>query len=325
MLEVARFLQKSLRREYSFPIQQEYPSLFNRKFGGVSLIEKVNHQIVSHVGYVVKEYRHRHFQAKVGMIGSVVTDKQYQGRGFASRLLKQALHEMSQQGVDIVVLWSDKPEFYEKLGFVKAGQELDFVIDSQKKINSTLSARKLHLENDLRAVFQLYSENEFQVLRTLEEMKAFLSIPEVQCYVMEQSGVIASYLCVNKGADFTGVIHEWGGDTESLRENILYCQSNVFVDKSLALIAPFSKANLIFDSISISKSHGILGLMQILNKKWIINSYLKWNQFLESSPIVTENELWKLEPQSLVTVCFGQGKFTKGNPLPFFLWGFDSI
>jgi len=325
MTEITQFLNHHLRNTSDFSIRDEYPSLFDERFGGKSLIEKDKSRIVSHVGYVIRNYVHPQFQLRIGLIGSVVTDKEYQGQGRASRLIFQAIQQMQREAVSLVVLWSDQTQFYQNLGFYRGGRELDFIIDEKKSSDNLRFCRSLDRERDLDLIYSLYLKKQFRIERSQQEMAAYLRIPHLRCYVTEKEGKLDSYICINKGADFTGVIHEWGGHIEAVSENILGCQKRFFPSQPLALIAPYFNENLKFEKISSHWLIGCLGLMKVLDKEAIIKAYLDWNCFEDKALDFKEQDLEALTDEEFLITCFGKGEETKNEPLPFFLWGFDSI
>lgn len=325
MSALIEFLNASLRNDSHFSIESEYPSLFDPRFGGKSLIEKDQENFVSHLGYLIRDYRHPHFCARIAMIGSVVTDPSYRGRGHASRLINQALEEISKEKVSLVILWSDRLEFYRKLGFYRVGQEWDFLIDPKLPKRGIHPCRPVQVSTDLLGIYRLFSRHNYQVQRSPEEMESYLKIPELRCFVTESEGEIDSYVCINKGADFTGVIHEWGGEISAVCKNIQGCQERYYSDKPLVLISPASQEYSGFETISKSKTWGVLGLVKVLNRDVLMEQYLDWNQVTGSLRKEKEDFIKGLNDEAFLSLCFGDAEKYQGKPLPFFLWGFDSI
>lgn len=325
MSELFDFLNQSLRKDASFSIEDEYPSLFDPRFGGRSLIEKDQSGIISHAGYLIKNYSHPHFTCRIAMIGSVVTETSYRGRGYASSLVNQAIKKIRDEKVSLIVLWSDQEEFYRKLGFYRVGQEWDFLISEGNLSASSRSCRPINLAADLMGIWSLYLKHDYGLERSLEEMQAYLQIPELKCFVTERDGEIDSYICINKGADFTQVIHEWGGEVQAVCQNIQSCQKKYFANKPLVLISPASNEFSAFEKISMSRKIGHLGLVKVLDRKILIEQYLNWNRFSGEQRQEQEKKLGELDDEKFLKTCFGGGEMINEKPLPFFLWGFDSI
>src|SRR3989338_7293029 len=83
---------------FDFLIQEEYPSLFGEFPGGQSFILREEKGIVAHAGFVVREYQHPLFRIKIGLIGSVVTHRDYRGMGYVIAVLREVLAELRRQG-----------------------------------------------------------------------------------------------------------------------------------------------------------------------------------------------------------------------------------
>lgn len=332
--KVVSFLNQELRPRYAHSIQQEFPSLFGDYPGGQSLYIEKDGTVVSHVGFVVREFQHLHFRLRVGLIGSVATSHPFRGQGMASMLLRHALSELKAKGSVLALLWSDHSEFYLPLGFHRAGREVDFRFSAEHLPETDLMPRLIKPETDVEAVWRLYQRHPVKVDRSLEEMKKLCRIPETRIYVTERGGALTSYLAINKGADFTDYIHEWGGDLEDLQKNIAYCQKHFYPTKPLTLIAPADDELAPIKQIAVEKWEGVLGLMRVLDRNLLISIYsdylrksgieCKWEkdkEFVEVSgvkiPTKTDSELLKM--------IFGEGAGALHPVLPLFLWGFDSI
>jgi GNAT superfamily N-acetyltransferase len=320
---VLEFLNKELRPKARFSIEQEYPSLFKDLPGGESLFIKREGNIVSHVGTLVREYRYNELRFKVGLIGSVATNFHHRGSGLASLLLKEAVNRLKSHGCVIAVLWSDKPDFYSPLGFYRAGQEKDFQFSMESVFEPTELSREGVSEIEVHKLWRLYQKHSGRVDRSLEEMKALLGIPNTRVFVTERSGEITSYLVINKGNDFTGYIHEWGGDLPSLVSNIGYCQKNIFKEQKLTLIAPFQGNKGVLSEIAEREWDGSLGLIKILDRPKLIACY---REFVAQNKIeYPKRDFTQATDLECIHWIFGKEGENSPSVLPFFLWGFDSV
>lgn len=317
------FLNKELRPKASFSIEKEYPSLFGDVPGGESLFIEREGNIVSHVGTLVREYRYIESRFKVGLIGSVATNFHYRGEGLASLLIKEAVTRLKSQGCVIAILWSDKPEFYSPLGFYRAGQEKDFQFSIESVTESPEVSREGVSEVEVHKIWRLYQKHAGRVDRSLEEMKALLNIPNTRIFVTVRAGEITSYLVINKGVDFTGYIHEWGGDLPSLAGNIAFCQKNFFKEQKLTLIAPFQGNKESFSQIAEKEWDGSLGLIKILDRSKLIACY---REFLAQNKIdQIKRDFTQATDLECIHWIFGKEGENDPSVLPLFLWGFDSI
>jgi len=96
-------------------MQEEFPLLFNEKNVENLRIIKVDGKIVSHVGIFECDAIIHGCRLKVGMIGAVCTHPDYRGRGFATRLVEDAMSKMRRDGVNIVMI-SGIRRLYDRAG-----------------------------------------------------------------------------------------------------------------------------------------------------------------------------------------------------------------
>lgn len=298
-----------------FTLQDEYPSLFRGLPGGESLFIEREHEVISHVGLMKKRFKHPKFQMEIGLIGSVVTRKENRGEGLASQLVQEALKRLKNNGCTLALLWSNQSDFYLPLGFHRAGNEWDFRISVEKARTSKTCCRLLNKEKDIKALWRLYQARTAKLERSLEEMTALVNIPLTQIYVTEQDDQIDSYIAINKGADFTHYIHEWGGSIEAVKKNIQDCQRRFFPEVPLTLIAPFEKECEGFSDISESYWKGSLGLVKILDRAHLLECFKSFQNI---------NDQGMTDKEVLFSVLGKDGE-SSGSSLPLFLWGFDSI
>ncbi|MCA9320291.1 MAG: GNAT family N-acetyltransferase, partial [Planctomycetes bacterium] len=57
---------------------------------------------------------------RLANIGGVCTLPQVRGRGLASELVSALVDDARRRGLDGAILWSDRPSFYARMGFVDA-------------------------------------------------------------------------------------------------------------------------------------------------------------------------------------------------------------
>lgn len=332
--KVVSFLNQELRPRHKHSISQEFPALFGHYPGGQSLYIEKDGVVVSHVGMVVREFQHPHFRLRVGLIGSVATAHPFRGLGMASTLLRHAITELKRKGSVVALLWSDHSDFYLPLGFHRTGRETDFRFSPDHFVEGDLTPRPMNLDKDIEAIWRLYQRHSAKVDRSLEEMKRLCRIPETKIYVTERAGALTSYIAINKGADFTDYIHEWGGDLADLQKNISYCQKQFYPQKPLTLIAPSDYELGPINEIAVEKWNGVLGLVKILDRQRLISIYsdylrklqcdFKWDREKESIEIGGNIISTKTDPE-LLRLVFGAGIEAAYPVLPLFLWGFDSI
>ena len=169
---------------------------------------------------------------KLAFVGNVATEKREQGKGRMKALLAEIELRALAQRADAIVLWSDLADFYQKMGFTPAGNELRVTLSTKKLCAGNHSTVWMpegyqtgKLPQDLiRRVFELrstgFKQPFFQVERSVHEFSELLKIPDLAFFVGHGAGTTSAtqtdqrpiefFFLVGKGADMQGVIHEWG-------------------------------------------------------------------------------------------------------------------
>ncbi len=332
--KIFQFLDSETQKSQVSSVKEEYPSVFKAVPGGESLYIQQGDEVVSHVAILDREFQHPSVRMKVGLIGSVVTRPDYRGQGYATHLIRQACIELKKRGCMIALLWSDQPNFYLPLGFYRSGREQDVRFSLKFKMENMGIVRPMDFDKDAHFIWRLYQKQNCRLDRSLEEQKKLLKIPRVNVFVTEQNGKLSSYIAINKGADFTGFIHEWGGDVLEVQRNIAYCQSQYFPDKPLTLIAPAEYDISILKQIAEDKWEGVLGLIKVLDKNLLLSTYMNYLKTKRIEHVWSKNKdsiLFSNSEFSIVTegdvvqLVFGSETLYSHPTVPFFVWGFDSI
>jgi N-acetylglutamate synthase-like GNAT family acetyltransferase len=283
--ELISFLNQQLRPHCSWTIQEEYPQVFQEKnFHNLKYIEK-NGRVVTHAALKPLIIKTPHMIFKVGAVGSVVTDPSYRRQGLSSEVLLQCLDEAENQDCDLAILWSDLHNFYRKFGFEPASYEEHFSITKPltnpvSGTQGTLPSLKFLTSNsvDPEALLRVYNKHSITSVRTLEDIKGYLLIPNTELYTAwdPQTHQLKAYAVIGKGADLQGFAHEWGGDIPdlfALFNFILQSKKQPF-----NLLAGAHSVNLI---IALQKQkhvgqQGFLGLIKILNPEKFGEKLQKW-------------------------------------------------
>ncbi len=70
---------------------------------------------------------------------------------------------------------------------------------------------------DPEAILRLYSQHTTGSVRTVEDIRKFLTIPNTRVFTAwDEKNVLQAYAVEGKGADLEGYIHEWGGGVSKL-------------------------------------------------------------------------------------------------------------
>ncbi|NUM57188.1 MAG: GNAT family N-acetyltransferase [Bdellovibrionaceae bacterium] len=350
--KVLDFLNKSLRKDCSWSIDKEYPTALNLNNRHNMNIVWDDQNIVSHAVLKPLIIKSPHVIYKLGAIGSVVTDENYRNQGWSTKIIQKCNQLALEQSCDVTILWTNLYEFYQKMGFELAGYEMSFVIDKDFSYDRTLFRYSSEKNISPEAIAKLYSQHTVSTVRTIEEIRKFIQIPNTHLYTAWNSqGNLAAYAVEGKGIDLQNYIHEWGGSVPAIVNLLGYIKDQK--PSGFTFISPKTSVNLNSKLIELStiSNVGYLGMIKIINFDQLSQKIKKAFRNLGVSDIVLEKhadyylfgcgqDLCTLQKESeLVQLLFGPVEFSELNvfqtntieklklilPLPFWVWGWDSI
>lgn len=348
------FLKKNLRKNVNWSLDDEYPLAFSEKNIINMRIIKDKEDILAHAvlqPLVIKTHYHLF---KVGLIGSVVTDEHHRGQGLSREIITSCLEASKQQGCDITMLWTDLFDFYAKFGFEVAGSEIALQVDESFKVETNSALKILNSSKvSAEALLKVYNKHLLRSVRTVEDIRKFLKIPNSEVYTAwnQSNGTLEAYCILGKGADFTNYIHEWGGNVTALKGIV----KQITEDKKaiITLITPPQNKNLIkqFKDCGAETFYGVLGMIAITNPESFCKKIKKGARSLGYDAFVFEfrdghyyfgygDEIYQTDsPQDIVRLAFGPAEpqhiyafspkaleaLSEIFPIPFWVWGWDSI
>lgn len=350
---VVDFLTKTLRPGLTWTLEEEYPSALNQQnLKNIRIVKSKNNDILSSA--VMKPFLVKSLIGvlKVAGIGSVVTAENYRGQGLSGQILNSCLEAARQDVCDFAILWTDLFDFYRKLGFELAGTEISLIL--QKPLAPTVSLRIVEgSQIDASALLRLYGQHPCGGFRNEEDIRRHLKIPQSRVYTAwDANNQLKAYAVEGKGADLQGYVHEWGGDTQALIALIAHMQRK-HTGSSLVIMTPPSAENLRRSLIAqgAREYQGILGMIKILSPVAFYGKILRYARSIgfedfrieEINGITTFGcglETYSTDNQSdIVRMIFGPQKASTLHsfdphtakildqifPIPFWLWGWDSI
>lgn len=350
---VIQFLNQTLRPHQPWSISDEYPNaLLPNNIHNISIVKDGN-EVVSHAVLKPLIVKSPHVIFKIGTIGSVVTKENHRNQGFSQKTIQNCIELARQQSCDIAILWTDLYEFYQKMGFELSGFEVSMVIEKEftsptKKFYRFSEEKNVSPE----ALLRIYSLHSVNSVRTADDIRKFLSIPNTKLYTAWSSDhQLLAYAVEGKGADLNGYIHEWGGHVSDLLSLLSHVRA---VKKSaVTLIAPRHAENLIQQLKPYTPiiSEGFLGMMKIIHFEQLAAKIKRAMRAEGFSQIVLEkhpqhylfgygeNLITLNHDSDLIRLLFGpidintldlftdetKQIFAKIFPLPLWIWGWDSI
>jgi predicted N-acetyltransferase YhbS len=322
-----------LRSGAGFSLRAEYPALFSSAPGGQSLFFAEGTRILSHVGLLARQVSHSHYSLRLGLIGSVATDAGARGKGLATALLRRAKNDLAAQGCALALLWSEKKQFYSRLGFHPAGQEIHLRLQPQFGASLASHATPFRPEH-LPAIQELYHRHEPHLDRSFREQECLTRVPRSRLFVTERAGQITSYLAVHKGWDFDHYVHEWGGELSELVANLQSVRQTYFAHRPLVVLAPGHYTMGALTEISDVHYRGPIGLFAVIDAEKFLAVYRQylvsrgishdWDQRQKRFVVGGESHLLQTDEDYLGLILGMEGS-PSPVPLPLFLWGFDSI
>jgi GNAT superfamily N-acetyltransferase len=339
------FLDQHLRPGGTWSIAAEYPQVFNSANRNNIRVITENDKVIAHA--VVKYLLIKNICGifKVAAIGSVLTDPAHRNQGLSQKILESCLQAAEKEGADFAVLWTDLYDFYRKMGFELAGTEVSLVIESTPPLAQTnlkfLKTEKVSPD----AILRLYSQHTCGTLRTTDEIRKSLQIPNARVYTAwDQQNQLQAYAVEGKGADLKGYVHEWGGGVASLLPLLAHIRQDS--GAPLTVISPAHAQNLIrhLSDWDVLVNQGFLGMIRPVSYENLFFKIkrharnLGINDFVleksgEGFVIGTKNDLAKIDSVGTLTrLLFGpidssqlKPEFQKILPIPMWIWGWDSV
>lgn len=349
--QVLDFLHQELRPTANWSLANEYPTAL-----GLSNLHNIRiiveeKKVLSHAVLKPLIIRTPTAVLKIGAIGSVVTDSNHRNQGLSRKILDDCLSEARRQECDIAMLWTNLYDFYRKMDFELAGTEMSFVIEKEFEppVQNLKFMKGTQVSSE--AVLRLYSQHTVTSVRTAEDIRKFLQIPQTVAYTAwDQNNQLVAYAVEGKGADLTGYIHEWGGNVPNLLALFSYIRKER--RSPFTVIAPEHSANLIHQLQNIDgvlSNQGYLGMIKILSHESFFQKVKRAARSLGLNDFVLEKRGSEIfmgfrddllvisDEKDLVHVLFGpaveiphlkpenSAKLAKFLPLPLWIWGWDSV
>ena len=185
---------------------------------------------------------------EVAVIGGVVCNEGNRGEGLASRAVLFACEWAIQNGAAAVFLWGSEYEMYNRLGFELCGLQVRRMIKDMNlpevgelKVNQGWNDRLLALVRKRPGGFQLTKSDE----------DWFKAHRNVKWFWIEQNGEPVAYAGYGRGIDLPGIVHEWGGEQESVSRLLRYIANQHSVAQLIGSPDLFEKFNFSYESSQI--------------------------------------------------------------------------
>ncbi len=349
--QLVKFLTSSLRPEHTWSIETEYPTALNLQNRHNIRIMTHNNEFVSHAVVKPMIIKSPHIIYKAAGIGSVVTNETYRNQGFSQKVLQDCLNIAKDQKCDFAILWTNLHDYYRKLGFELAGTELSATLTEEFEAPAPGLRYSSDKNVSAEAIARLYSQHTVGTVRTAEEIRNYLKIPQTQLYTSwKPDGTLGAYAVEGKGADLQNYIHEWGGHVPELLSLLSYILK--VKQAPITIITPYHAQNLNAKLKALtSQFEGFLGMIKIVDGEGF---FAKIKRAYRAEGIVDfvlerrgqgylfgvgQDLLIVKHEEDLVRLLFSPVDFkmldfqnprsaetiSKLLPLPLWIWGWDSV
>jgi GNAT superfamily N-acetyltransferase len=209
-------LASSLRdSSYSWDYGSEYPLVLSSANASQSWCAYDNDDIVAHANLWPRTLEHSSGakQFEIGLVGNVATHPQFRNRGHMKNLMEHVVKVAQSQNLQALVLWSDLLQFYQNFCFRSIGQEFRYhIIRNERPRNTGIEQVNISQLSEcvLESMLHLRPKLEWTTLRSPQEFRTLLNIPDMHLFARRKGNKLSSWLVIGKGADMRGVIHEWG-------------------------------------------------------------------------------------------------------------------
>lgn len=341
-------------------VARDFPLFYNEKNSQHLWCAYEGGKLAAHAGYFPTIMRVENLPLPVAGIGGVYTETEFQGQGIATKLIEKSAEDAKKNGAALAFLWSDKHEFYAKLGFYLTGRQWtgmlepkDIPLLKERGEKSGLHSSDLTFfeggedPDFLKQSFALLEAYPIGIARSLEEHTAYLSGGSARVISAWAGKELAAYFVIGKGKDLSNCIHEWAGDEAALHLLTAHCLE--LAGTALFLFSPQfmpDEVNWIYslNEMGISLKPEYMSLVKLLDfakVKKLAHDYLA-KAGIPASDLLLEQSgekftvQWKgstkleFNEAQLLRFLFGPELPTNQElrayfPLRLWYWGMDSV
>ena len=127
-------------------------------------------------------------------------------------VVEDVVTDFRERDSEALLLWSDRPDFYGRLGFRPLGAELAVELADRQADPSARPYR----DEDLDAIVAMHEGKAVRTRRSVDVFRRLLAIPGTETTVLDDGDGAVAYACVGKGLDFVDIVHECGGSDDAL-------------------------------------------------------------------------------------------------------------
>ena len=221
--------------------QHTWPQLYRSDGDGRFCALFDGDRLISHCAFRIARAHTDRGPRRVAMLGSVATDPEFRGQGFAQRVVRASLDACKQLGASFALLWAEEQGLYARCGFRPGADETCCVVES----NGTELAGDVVREATIRdhaRLCALHEQKPLRLERSSRAMSALLTTPGLSTYVLERDGAVIAYACTGKGADLHGWWHEFGGSDQDVAALLPRALDLAGQPQAIVIVPPYRNA-----------------------------------------------------------------------------------
>lgn len=159
-------------------MKYEFPLLLNESNVENMIVALESEKIVSSVNYLIQDVLIEGQLIKVGFIGAVCTNSEYEGKGYASKVLDFVEEKMKKDGVDVISISGTRSLYTRRNCSMVKGFYKYTVNKTEEPLDLNLNLEEFK-EEDLPKYLQLYNQNSTRFFRSKEQFKILLEAATV--------------------------------------------------------------------------------------------------------------------------------------------------
>ena len=269
-------------------MDHQFPLLFGEDNWHHMFLATHNDQVISMVNYYPSQVLIHNITLNVASIGSVATDKKYQGKGIASKLLQNAKQQMLEEDTDVIIISGEGP-LYHRFGATLCGLSYGYPI-FRSLFNKKSDLEWIEADWSRKAEWlEIYRNEAVRYERSEEE---FLSLWKGQTYpdtfqhydslfLVENSKLVAYIILIVHNNKRSILVKEFGGSRAKIRKALPSLMKR-YKGKYLAIVAtPHDELNQVNRHHFKLKTHQHASFM-ILNPDKFFQKIQPW--ILENLP-----------------------------------------
>ncbi len=349
-----------LYKEEEGNVARDFPQLYDAKNSKHLWMAKEKDSVLAHAGFYPAEMKVEGIPLPVAGIGGVFSAPEVRGQGIGAQLVEKCVEEARKGGAALAFLWSDKHEYYAKLGFHLIGRQWTIQFSPEQKAQLEARGEKSGCKKSqlrfslgdtspefLEQSYQMQNQISLGIARSPEEHSAYLTSGACDLFAVWVGRQLLAYFVMGKGKDLQNYVHEWAGDEAGLHHLAAHLLETF--QHGFSLISPQfmpDEVNWLYslDELGIKMSPEKMGLVKLLDPEKIIRLMKEYVQRLGIDPALLEisksekgfKVIWKkttnleFDEANFLKFLFGpempaHPELKGFLPIRLWYWGMDSV